>query len=165
MQCLLEQLKSFDSAGNYQNLTPCRVHWNRRHAIITVGDHAEECTLEDLGSTNKSAMVDSSGELSTLVPGRIYSYGSVLRSQPHKNCHCATPIKSPSACMLLSRSICSGCSSHCKGVIQFLCLFPRLRTHTTCCSICSWRSFRISSADKGNSSSYETLQNRSSSSF
>jgi pSer/pThr/pTyr-binding forkhead associated (FHA) protein len=45
---------------------------SRRHATITVGDKATDCTVEDLGSTNKTAIVTQSGDLQTLEPGTIY---------------------------------------------------------------------------------------------
>eukprot|EP00284_Hemiselmis_tepida_P007950 CAMPEP_0174919708 /NCGR_PEP_ID=MMETSP1355-20121228/3814_1 /TAXON_ID=464990 /ORGANISM="Hemiselmis tepida, Strain CCMP443" /LENGTH=371 /DNA_ID=CAMNT_0016164947 /DNA_START=268 /DNA_END=1379 /DNA_ORIENTATION=+ len=45
---------------------------SRRHAMIKVSDSAAECTVEDLGSTNKSAIVTPSGELQALEPGTVY---------------------------------------------------------------------------------------------
>lgn len=45
---------------------------SRRHAMITVGERAEDCSVEDLNSTNKSAILNEAGELSILEPGTIY---------------------------------------------------------------------------------------------
>jgi hypothetical protein len=48
---------------------------SRRHAMIVVGNRAGSCTVEDLGSTNKSHLVDDAGEPQTLTPGNVYPLG------------------------------------------------------------------------------------------
>jgi hypothetical protein len=45
---------------------------SRKHAVINIGDHPEDCTIEDLGSTNKSALASGDGNLITLNPGTTY---------------------------------------------------------------------------------------------
>jgi len=45
---------------------------SRKHAMITVGANPASCTVEDLGSTNKSHIVDATGQPNTLNPGTVY---------------------------------------------------------------------------------------------
>ncbi|KAJ1483512.1 hypothetical protein T484DRAFT_1799975 [Baffinella frigidus] len=45
---------------------------SRRHALITVGDKAGDCTVEDLGSTNLSSVVVPGGQMQQMDTGRVY---------------------------------------------------------------------------------------------
>lgn len=60
-------------AGGPANVLLNSAALSRKHAMITVADRALDCTVEDLGSTNKTAVVTPSGELTTLEPGTVYS--------------------------------------------------------------------------------------------
>ena len=44
--------------------------------MITVGNRLDDCTVEDLGSTNKSHVVDESGEPQAMTPGTVYPLAS-----------------------------------------------------------------------------------------
>jgi hypothetical protein len=45
---------------------------SRRHALITVGEKAGDCTVEDLGSTNLSSVVVPGGQMQQMDTGRVY---------------------------------------------------------------------------------------------
>jgi pSer/pThr/pTyr-binding forkhead associated (FHA) protein len=40
--------------------------------MITIGSRLDDCSVEDLGSTNKSHVIDESGEPQTMNPGTVY---------------------------------------------------------------------------------------------
>ena len=40
--------------------------------MITVGSRPGDSTVEDLGSTNKSHIIDEAGEPATMDPGTVY---------------------------------------------------------------------------------------------
>jgi len=45
---------------------------SRRHALITVGGGAADCTIEDLGSRNSSSVAIQGGPLQEMDVGRVY---------------------------------------------------------------------------------------------
>ena len=61
-------------AGGPADITLESNSLSRRHALIVVGTRAEQCTVEDLGSTNKSHIMaeDTGGDAQTLEPGMVY---------------------------------------------------------------------------------------------
>mgnify|MGYP002177786383 CR=1 FL=1 len=46
---------------------------SRRHALVTIGDRADEFTVEDLNSTNKSQIIDENSEPQAMKPGKEYN--------------------------------------------------------------------------------------------
>ena len=62
----------FMKAGGPADLQLASGSLSRRHALITVGDRKDDCTIEDLGSTNHSHILDDSGEPQTMSAGSVY---------------------------------------------------------------------------------------------
>jgi hypothetical protein len=57
---------------------------SRRHALITIGESAADCTVEDLGSTNGSSVMPPGEDMEQMEAGHVYPlpHGSALVSQP-----------------------------------------------------------------------------------